>query len=261
MKKIISATLLLCSLSTLSFSQQDSVLKSKKGYVVLPEKGDFAVGIGAKSIFDFAGNMFSSAGTNSMKLNLLNDNELYFKYFLTSNSAIRAKIGVGISTDHREIEVDDDMDNNNKVTDKHDQNSYNTHVSLGYERRKGKTRLQLAYGAELTMMMSAYKSTNEYGNKMTQENQNPTSSYLYGGSGSSSFRELSSESNNGIGVGLRAFTSIEYFVLPKVSLGGEVGLRYMKYFNGENTQESEHWDYATNAVKVEKDKSINKSSY
>ncbi len=82
MKKVIVSSLLLCSLSTLSYSQQDSVLRNKNGRVILPEQGDVAIGIGANSIFNYVGNMFSSAGKNKLELNLLNNNYLYGKYFI-----------------------------------------------------------------------------------------------------------------------------------------------------------------------------------
>jgi hypothetical protein len=96
MKKIILFSSFIF-LFSVCFSQQDSILKSKSGKVILPQKGDYAIGIGANSIFDYIGNMLSSSGNNQLRLNLLNNNMLYGKYFLTSQSAIRLKFSISQS--------------------------------------------------------------------------------------------------------------------------------------------------------------------
>jgi len=54
--------------------------------------------------------------------------------------------------------------------------------------------------------------------------------------------------DNEVGFGLRGFLGMEYFFLPKISIGGEVGLGFMDVIKGKTKTVSEHWDYIENDV-------------
>jgi len=245
MKKIILFSSFIF-LFSVCFSQQDSILKSKSGKVILPQKGDYAVGIGANSIFNYIGNMLSSSGNNQLHLNLLNNNMLYGKYFLTSQSAIRLKLMINQTNSHYENNnVPDDINANNKVTDKYDQSYTNFGFTIGYEKRKGSGRLQVSYGAEINFSRNSTESKYTYGNAFSANNTSPTSTYDFINSFSSSApsRPIENKQDNGIGLGIRVFTGLEYFIFPKISIGGEIGLGYNNNFNGKNINNSESWNF------------------
>ncbi len=238
-------------LFSVCFSQQDTILKSKSGKVILPQKGDFAIGIGANSLFDYIGNMLSSSGNNQLRLNLLNNNMLYGKYFLTSQSAIRLKLIINQTNSHYENNnVPDDKNANNKVTDNYDLSETNLGVTIGYEIRKGTGRLQVSYGAELNFGLSSNDNKYSYGNAFSATNTAPTSTFDFYNSNSTSLpnRTLESKQDDGIAIGIRAFTGIEYFIFPKISVGGEIGLGYYNNFNGKNINNTESWNYNTNSI-------------
>jgi hypothetical protein len=232
------------------FSQQDSVLKNKKGKPVLPEKGDFALGISANPIFNFVGNMFSSSGSNQLYLNFLNG-QVYGKYFTSSQSALRLKLGIYNSTSHYENNVEDDYNINHKVTDEMDYSYNSISFAAGIEKRKGSGRLQVSYGGELLLSLYSYSNKYSYGNAFSVTNTSPTTTYDFYNSYSykTSTRPLESKRNDGLTTGLRAFTGIEYFVFPKISVGGEIGLGYRHAFGGKKTTKTEYWDFVNSILK------------
>jgi hypothetical protein len=246
MKKI-SLILVLISTCSFAFSQQDSILKSKSGKIILPQKGDIAIGISADPILNFLGNLCNSSGSNRFNLGLLDGNSIYGKYFLNSKSAIRLKLSVQQS--HRHYENNDVIDNadySKKVTDKEDNSISSNTISVGYERRKGDSRLQLSYGAELSGGFDSYDQKYSYGNPITANNIYSYSGNYYNGS-----RVLENKQNQGIAIGARAFSGLEYFIFPKISIGGEIGLGYVNQFNGKSTIKTESWDYSSGTVKTE----------
>lgn len=239
-------------LAVSGFSQQDSVLKNKKGKPVLPQKGDFALGISANPIFNFVGNMFSSSGSNQLYLNFLSG-QVYGKYFTSPQSALRLKIGIFNSTSHYENNVDDDYNANHKVTDEMDYSYNSISFAAGIEKRKGSGRLQVSYGGELLMNLYNVSYKYSYGNAFSTTNTSPTTtydfynSYIY----RTSSRILENKRSDGLTAGLRAFTGVEYFVFPKISVGGEIGLSYRHSFGGKKTTNTEYWDFVNGILKTD----------
>ncbi|MFZ9848601.1 MAG: hypothetical protein ACO3EE_10675, partial [Flavobacteriales bacterium] len=104
----------------------------------------------------------------------------------------------------------------------------NIGLTFGLEKRKGKTRLQGFYGAELGVMVGTAKTSNECGNALSADN--PV------------FRAAESKLGSVFGLGLRGFIGAEYFILPKMSIGAEFGwgLAYTRIGEGEATVDA--WD-------------------
>lgn len=244
MKRIISV-LAFSFLVLTVFSQQDSILRNKKGNIVLPQKGDFAIGISANPIFRYVGNMFSSNGENQLYLSPTDYYQINGKYFLSSKSAIRLKLGIHQSSKLYENNLVDDMDNSNKVTDKLNSSYTNFSFAAGYERRKGSGRLQVSYGAELNFYKYLTDLKYTYGNAISINNRFPTSTTDFENLSTSeiNYRMLEIEKDNGIQIGIRAFAGLEYFIFSKISIGGEIGLGYSHNFNGKNKRTTEHWDF------------------
>lgn len=225
---------------------------NSKGVSVVPEAKDFAIGIDASPFLRYVGNMFNSSNNAAPTFNGFNG-ALYGKYFLTDKSAVRAKVNMNFSNTQQEATVRDDyrfatnpLDVNATTVDYLDTRTSNFEVRLGYEMRRGYGRLQGFYGGEFIIGRSKYVNDYTYGNAMTTLNQAPSSNW---GSGYS--RPLNSVSNTNLNVGLGGFAGVEYFIAPKIAIGGELGLSL--YTNnvvklGNTTTES--FNFGTNAVEI-----------
>lgn len=257
---MILAVLLLGILTPFVFSQEGFVLKDKKNRIILPQKGDFAIGISAYPFIDFVGNIFKDDVPVSFNLNLLNGNSLYGKYFLNSNTALRAKLVMFVSNKKYEDNVPDNFNSGKEVTDVLNEYRNNTDFSFGIEKRRGQSRLQFSYGAELRLNISYDKYDYDWGNIMSSTNTAPTSSNFNNQYDNKTIRTISLSNYSGTGFGLRGFAGIEYFIFPKVSLGGEVGLSYLNYINGRYVKDTENWDNNLRKVKFTHDESI-KNTY
>jgi hypothetical protein len=251
MKKALFFAGLFSLIPIISFSQEIAGPINKNGVPVLPAAGDIAFGISANPFLNFAGNLFNNSGTNSLSL-ALPDNALYGKYFLNSTNVIRVKLGISRTATSRESIVPDDTNNDLTVTDRLDYINSSLTFSAGYEKRKGSKRLQLFYGAELSTGFSKSSYEYSYGNPFSEAYPFPTSTYDFynGGYNQVNSRNTENIESSGFGVGLRAFTGLEYFILPKISVGGEFGLGYSRYFGGKNTINSERWDYANGRLET-----------
>ena len=194
MKFTLTLIMLLVSIFSAN-GQQDSVLRDKKDRIILPEKNNFAFGISINPIFDYLGNTFNGSQYNSLNLGLIY-NQLYGKYFLSSNSALRFRLGIRTTNRDIQVNVGELLLIEEKFTE--------VDVTAGYERRNGKSRLQHFYGGEISIAYEEVKHEHDYRGFLPDN--------------------IGLRESEGLGVGLRGFFGIEYFVFPKLSLGGECGL-------------------------------------
>ncbi len=205
---ILYLTLSICIISN-GYSQQDeNVFKDKHGRIVLPQQGDLAVGLSVNPIFDYMGNLFNGSDNNQLALKLLNNNQLFFKYFLAPGRAIRTRVGI---SKYDQLYTDSNIDADVK------ESHINFSAFLGYEKRKGRERLQLFYGGETGVDFSTVNYVYKY--------------HYY--SPTPRISKASSDSYSGLT--LRGFAGVEYFVLPKISFGSEVGISMrLQHFNHTN---------------------------
>ncbi len=217
-------------------------LVSKDGEPYLPEAKDWGISIDATKLiktanFSFVSDLQTISG----------------KYFLTDKSAIRAGLRLGF----------DNWTSTNWVPDrskvlttaaypstyplkenKWTRNFSTVGLSFGYEKRRGKTKLQGIYGAEIGFYFATLKDKFTYANKLN------ASSGASGGTVDSTYDAMTSplfgkaqninlspaiqgvtgyarmlERTSGVffSVVTRAFIGAEYFVIPKLSIGGEFG--------------------------------------
>ncbi|MBN1952025.1 MAG: hypothetical protein JW801_12555 [Bacteroidales bacterium] len=246
MKKVFFL-FMLSGIFMVSLSRDNDTLTDKKGTPVLPQGGDFGFGISANPILSYIGNIFHESGSNSLYLSLPGGS-LYGKYFLNAKSALRFKLDLLYTSETISNDVVNDLNNNGTVTDVMKDNDTEITFSLGYEKRKGSNRLQFFYGGELNLGFSKQKTTYSYGNSFSVNNINPTTTldFQSGANYRTSNRPLENLSSSGIGVGARGFAGIEYFILPKISVGGEFGLGYTHYFGGKEVDAEESWDFLDN---------------
>ena len=134
---------------TFSIIAQENLI-SKSGNQILPEKNEWAFSIDASPFLDYVGNFIGGDGLNvAPKFNLLSGNQVLLgKYFVDSKTAYRIGFRLGhnststttkvskIPSTTPTIYVEDIL----KLSDT------NFGLTVGLEKRIGKTRLQGLYG-------------------------------------------------------------------------------------------------------------------
>ncbi|GHV66147.1 hypothetical protein FACS1894199_08970 [Bacteroidia bacterium] len=178
---------------------------------ILPKAGDFAIGVDATPFLKYAGSFFYDNSTNT-DVDALG---IHGKYFVKDNQAIRANLKFGVAT----YQFNDDDVTMGLKKETSSVNDFN--LSLGYEWRRGSNNLQAFYGIELLGGYNSGKSTKDYADTINVDSQELTT--------------LGATISAGLGV----FAGIEYFVAPKISVGGEVGFgaKYSMKGNNETTTE------------------------
>jgi hypothetical protein len=246
MKKFIAISILL--ISTFAFTNAQD-LTSKKGIPILPEQGDYALGIDAVPFLEYVGNFFNgNMGNNAPSFNSAYPMTIYGKYFIDAKTAYRAKFQLGYNSYTVKEFVPEDaeaatFDPTITVEDKAQYNEMDVVLGFGLEKRRGKGRVQGIYGAEAMLMFGSDKDTYTYGN-----NWNPDITHHFADFGDNiiydntgSFVGLKTEDKMGgtFGLGVRGFVGVEYFFAPKISIGGELGwgISYMSTGEGEETYE------------------------
>ncbi len=248
MKKSIA--LVAMSFGVSSIFAQD--LTSKKGEPILPEAGDYAISIDATPFFSYAKSLVG-AGINATTPSwnfYTNNMTIWGKKFKDANTAHRAGIRIGFGSASKETLVADVTSTTTPqatVSDVVKTGGTNIGLTVGIEKRRGKTRLQGVYGAEFGINLSSTNTKNTYGNALTATN-----------AGS---RVATVKSGMGFGLGLRAFVGAEYFMFPKMSIGGEFGwgIAFMSQAQGNTTSERFDTSANVNAV-VSTDVKTGKSS-
>jgi len=162
-------------------SAQDSILVSKRGVPILPQKGDLSIGIDAVPFF----NLFKDNGT-SPGFNFAGDTpSLTLKYMTKDNRAIRMAIDLGYFL------ITDDMEP--RVGDRQVNNSLG--LGFGYEWRRGSSRIQGIYGMQGNFKIGRTKIEYEDADRNVDR-------FLYK-------------------IGIAGFIGVECFIAPKLSLRGQ----------------------------------------
>ncbi len=263
MKRLLVLAIALFLAGNVVWAQDDNndVLKNKKGEVILPQAGDYAIGVSATPFVNLVGNLFKINSAvpfnNPLAWNFVDaSNAIYGKYFLSDNRAIRMSVRFGMGTTTLKNYVTDQTDNTGEKTvlDKATQKYTNIQLFAGMEYRKGHGRLQAFYGAGAFLGFVGNSSKYVYGNEMNDTYTTPlsttdwtTSPY---GTMNTPIRTLSDKPGKAISLGVRGFVGVEYFVLPKVSLGGEFGYGLGVTMQGDGTKVTEQYDFINNTVKT-----------
>lgn len=241
MKKHFIIILSIFSLS--AFAEQQPVLKNKRGIMILPQRGNYCIGINANPFFNYFGNMFNnSTGSNSPSFTFTNsDQTIYGKYMKTNNMAYRANFRIGISNitnTYNVLDLSPGAAQNAMVSDVYKRRNKNIGLSFGMEKRRGNTRMQGVYGVEGFIGFSSGKDKFEYGNKL--ENLD------------TGFRRLTEFTlSNSFSIGFRGFVGVEYFIAPNFSIGGELGYGPDFTFNSAPKQTFEQYDFTAGTATTE----------
>jgi hypothetical protein len=227
-------------------------LKSKTGVPILPEAGDYAIGIDATPIFDFFGNMIKinsgAAFADPASWDFVDGtNAIYGKYYQDAETALRANLRIGKHS-FKDVELVTDVTSTEtppaEVEDIQKISSSAYILGVGMEKHRGKGRLSGFYGAEAQFMLAGYKETYEYGNSLSATNTAHTSTF------GQTAGILTDKSGTNWGFGVRGFVGVEYFFAPKVSVGGEFGWGIMYSKEGKGKTEVEAWDFVSGGAKT-----------
>lgn len=259
---------------SISFGQENETNKSlqtKKGFIILPQQGDIAIGFNAVPVIDFflnAVNIMNNTGQTAQHPGFVKgcSNIVVVKYYLNDDLALRLKFGLNTTQERRTIYFYDPSDvfNNPGESDKWDeikdvskiaQNSF--FFALGSEMRKGHNRLQGFAGGEFILGFGSEKTVNTWGVEMNQEAI--TNGYTNGNGSPISPRILYQKSGLSMTTGLRGFLGVEYYVLPKISIGAEFGLGMGLITTPRGETEVEYWDSVDNRSETDIQKGPNSS--
>lgn len=226
MKKSIFAVAVLLS-ATVTYAQDDKVYT--------PVEGDWAIGVDATPFLNYFGNLIGGGqnANNAPTWNYLTTNQtITGKYFVADDMAYRASIRLGFGSVKGGAMVGQDGAAApvypalpTQVEDTWKMGSTNIGLSGGLEYRKGSGRLIGFYGGELGVSFGSTKDTYSYGNAMTTTGATTSNfgSNLTTDTYGNGARITEFKAGSTMMFGLRGFIGAEYFVLPKLSVGGEFG--------------------------------------
>jgi hypothetical protein len=231
--------------ATAAFAQTGEIT-SNRGENWLSQDGDWGLTFDANPFLNYAGNLFNGQANNSIGngLTWTGNNPgwaIQGKKLVDANTAYRGWLRIGFGSDKTTNFVDDasSTEPNVNVEDVTTVGNFNLVLGAGLEKRVGSTRVVGVYGAQLYVMLGSQDTTYEYGNALSNDNQQ-------GGIP----RVTESKVGSQFGVGLNAFAGVEWFCAPKVSIGGEYtwGLALMSQGATETT--TEQWDAVDGAVET-----------
>lgn len=272
------------TLTTSMFAQD---LTSKKGENYMPEQGDWALGIDAVPFLNYFGNFIGGDGFNVAPTwgYATNNNTIIGKYFVEEKMAYRGALRIGFgSTSGNEMVADrantapaQPFPATPPTKENTWKSAYNSiGLAGGLEWRKGSTRLQGFYGGELGIMMGGGKNSFTYGNGL---NPGGTPAVVIDGADDMDVNgdgvadnsttdetngapaRILTDKNSMFGLGLRGFIGVEYFIIPKLSVGGEFGwgLGFMS-MSGSTELEGVGPDAGGNPITAKQTRDANKMS-
>jgi hypothetical protein len=239
-KILLAATALLVGMNMLAQEEAGTaVLTGKNGTPILPQAGDFAIGVEATPYLNYLGNMFNDTQNNSLDLG---STTLHGRYYLDNNTALRLSLTIDNSTDTENYYVQDDAAvfqnplSNAQVVDAQTNKSSGFELVAGIQKFRGYGRLRGFYGAAVAYGRSNSVTEYAYGNPITAANQAPSNYF-----GASSSRTLVSNHGSFNSLGLGVLAGVEYYFAPKICIGGELGLGYNYSWGGQSNYTTESW--------------------
>lgn len=267
MKNVIITVFAFVLLTNVALAQdtESSPILSRKGQPLLPETGEWGLGISADPFLRYTGNFLSgSTSVNNEPSfgypeNVIGNNiALFGKKIIDANTAYRARFNVGVGQNINKAVVGQNVTTPDPsapafADDWQKVNFTTVVISAGYEKRRGNSRVQGIYGGEVLFGLTGNKAIYQYGNPMNLEFNAPITNnfgnnILTGSAAAASSRKTEEKYGKSFLVGARGFVGVEYFFAPKMSIGGEFGYMLGYRTTGKTYVTSESWDSANSAV-------------
>ena len=225
---------------TIGFTNAQEI-KSSKGEKYLPEANDWAIGFNADGIFSYVGNSFNgNTGNASPFVTYNNGNFGTFigKKFLTDQKALRviANLEAGSITNTNPTVTGTPSTNGTTTTTikssgEVSKSGFGLTAGLGKEWRKGKTRLQGFYGADILLTLRSFSTKTISTVEVTAVNTAPASTTV-----NTFTTDTVNKAGFIFGVGAQGFLGAEYFIFPKIAIGAQYTYGVNLFFNGrQNT--------------------------
>lgn len=244
-------------LATATFAQDG--LTSKKGEAFLPEAGDWALGFDGTPFLDYAGNMFNGNTANSVNATWVGNNPsmtIVAKHFKDESTAYRMKLRIGFgSTNTKNIHDTSNTSLTGEITDEMSTSAFNLTIGGGIEKRRGNTRIQGFYGAEMLISFGTSSESYTYadagsgtiaGGNVSQAIY--TDDFVAGTTTTGGERDLDNSNGSTFQLGLRGFAGVEWFISPKVSVAAEYGWGLAMSSTGDGERDTEEYMIATGAT-------------
>ena len=219
MKKITIIAILL-TLFANAFAQeiQGDQVYNKNGIAILPEKGEWVIGIDATPFLDYFGNMLRISDQANeapdFAFTAQRPGQLFGKYYLQNNKAMRIGLRFGITSF---TDKDGNTSNPDEI-DKLKQSSLNIGISVGIENYKSiKGRLRGFWGYEAGVNKTPYIGSNYFGSDVVTGKVDYEDAVV-------SSNNYIEEGGNTIDIFAKGIIGVEYFIAPKISLSGEFGI-------------------------------------
>jgi hypothetical protein len=264
MRKLLLIAML-TSFISVAYAQEN--MMSKRGTPILPEAGDWSIGIDAVPFIDWAFDktrIFSNTGvtssggavTSQVPMTLVG---LYMK---DANTAYRARLGLNFNSHSTDYTIHVNNDSSDAGSHEATDNIKTSHMGImlgaGIQKSRGKGRLHGIYGAEAMIGFDGgTKTTYDYGNAFILDSAtaahggdltynagigqaNIYSATAPGNTTAANTRTTESKTGSGISFGVDAFVGVEYFVAPKMSVSAEYNWGIMLSTHGEGETTSEY---------------------
>lgn len=253
MKKLTLSLAALVAACTVS--AQDLV--SKKGEPYLPAAGDYSVSIDATPFLNYFGNLMNNDGNVAPTWEFLGNQTIVARYFKEDKIAYRGILRIGLNSSSEKAMIGKEGATAptfpalpEMVEDKRTNSNTNIAIGGGMEWRRGSTRLQGYYGADAMIGFSTSGTSFSYGNDLKDNSNigqtttnfgNNLTQDTYGNAA----RVTSRSNGSTFMFGVRGFAGVEYFILPKISFGGEFGWGIGFSSSGTSKVETESRNGAT----------------
>lgn len=212
-------------------------MMSKKGTPILPEAGDWSIGVDATDMIRYFGNLFNKDANNDTMLSSQIDQTLTGLYVKDENTAFRVKLRIGFGSETKNFLSKDDRSSDATATVTDTWKASNNHFTIGagLQKSRGKGRLHGIYGAEVMIGLGGEKDVYTYGNAYGATPYNTPTTHDFNGNYDSAGNTRVTEDKNGssFSFGLDGFIGAEYFFAPKMSLSGEYAWGLMMSSTGE----------------------------
>jgi len=267
MKKIVSillASIIVVASAPAQESQSSTAKAVRTEKVYTPQIGDLGLSVDMLApVMTYIGNIFNSNTNNTFPSKFSGPDyngavSISGKYFIYEDFALRASISLDNTRTTSSSYVRDDAafaadpSGVAQVTDARTLSNNNMYVSLGAEIRRGYARLQGFYGAQVICGYESQKTSYSYGNAITSDNNTPSHGYVTTPvnniGGNSRLLDTNVSGGRNLLLGLGGFVGVEYFILPKMAIGGEIALTGTLIFGGQQREKSERYNTTSSQV-------------